>query len=74
MLTCGSLRGAILTSGLLLVAAWVVEGLATSGIFPSVTTGYFGLVLMLLAAAILGVTFLLSLLPVNARRLNGCEH
>lgn len=74
MLTCRSLRGAILTSGLLLVAAWIVEALAASGMLPAVTTSYFSLALVLLAAALLGVTFLLSLLPANARRLAGCEH
>jgi hypothetical protein len=74
MLTCSSLRGAILTSGLLLVAAWVVEALASSGLFPAVSTGYLSLALMLLAAAIFSVTFLLSLLPANARRLASCEH
>ena len=74
MLTCRSLRGATLMSGLLLVAAWVVEGLATYGLLPPVTTGYTGLMLMLVAAAILAVTVALSLLPANAQRLAGCEH
>ena len=74
MLTCNSLRGAILTSGVLLVAAWAVEALAKSGLLPTVATSYLGFGLMLAAAAVLGVTFLRSLLPANAHRLAGCEH
>lgn len=74
MLTCSSLRGAVVTSGLLLVAAWMVEALATSGLFPVVSTSYLGFVLLLAAAAVFGGTFLLSLLPGNAARLAGCEH
>ncbi len=74
MLTCKNLRGAVLTSGLLLIAAWIVEMLATSAILPTVTTAYVGFLLLLVAAGILIVAFLLSLLPVNAHRLSGCEH
>lgn len=74
MLTCRSLRRAILTSGLLLVAAWIVEALAASGILPAVTTSYLGFLLLIAAAAVLAGAFLLSLLPANAQRLAGCEH
>ena len=74
MLTCRSLRGAILTSGLLLSAAWAVQYLAGSHLAPPVTTGYLAFLLLLAAALLLGVTFLRSLLPGNARRLTNCEH
>jgi hypothetical protein len=74
MLTCRSLRGAVVTSGSLLVAAWVVEMLATRGLAPTVTSSYLGFGLLLAAAAVLGVTFLRSLLPKNATRLARCEH
>ena len=74
MLTCHSLSGATVTSGLLLVAAWMVGVLATSGLFPVVATSYLGFILLLAAAAFLGGAFLLSLLPANAARLASCEH
>ena len=74
MLTCKNLRGAVMTSGLLLIAAWIVEMLAVSTVLPTVTTAYAGFILLLVAAGVLVGTFLLSLLPVNAHRLNGCEH
>jgi len=74
MLTCRSLRGAILTSGLMLVAAWVIEAFAAGGLLPLVTASYFAFLLLLVAALVLGGTFLLSLLPSVAQRLAGCEH
>jgi hypothetical protein len=74
MLTCRTLRGAVLTSAILLVVAWAAELTAQYGWLPTVTTGYLGLVLILAAVAVLGGTFLLSLLPGIARRLDECEH
>jgi len=74
MLTCQSLRGAVLGSGALLIAAWMAELLAASGLLPGVLTGYIGFVLLLVSASGLGLTFLLSLLPTNAERLVRCEH
>jgi hypothetical protein len=74
MLTCKNLRGAVLTSGLLLIAAWIVEMFATSALFPTVPTAYAGFLLIVAAVAVLVGTFMLSLLPANARRLSGCEH
>jgi len=68
------LRGAVLTSGLLLIAAWIVEVSATSALFPTVPTAYAGFLLLLASAGLLGVTVVRSLLPSNARRLNHCEH
>jgi hypothetical protein len=74
MLTCRTLRGAIFTSVALLAAAWAVAGLAAVGAFPPVAATYLGFVLILSAAAVLMITFILSLLPGSARRLSGCEH
>ncbi len=74
MLTCRSLRGAVLTSGLLLAAALIIEALATHSLLPPVTAGYIGLLLLFAAVAVLGITVLLSLLPVNTAKLNRCNH
>ena len=74
MLNCKNLRGAVLTSGLLLIAAWIVEVIAISTSVPTVATAYAGFLLLLAAVVVLIGTFLLSLLPVNAHRLGGCEH
>ena len=74
MLNCKNLRGAVLTSGLLLIAAWIVEAFAHAPLLPSITAAYTGFVLLLAAVAVLAGTFLLSLLPANARRLRHCEH
>lgn len=73
MLTCRTLRGAVLTSGVLLLTAWLAELLAHLGVLPGISV-YFGLILLLAAIGLLGVTLLLSLLPANTARLSGCEH
>ena len=74
MLTCRTLRGAILTSGFLMLAGWLAELLGSARALPIVVTAYLGLILVLAAAGFLGLTFFLSLLPANARRLAACEH
>ncbi len=74
MLTCRSLRGAVLTSSLMLAAALILEALATFGLLHPVTTSYMGLLLLFAALAVLGLTMLRSLLPINAARLDSCNH
>ena len=74
MLTCRSLRGAVIFSTLMLVFSLVTGVSAVSDWLPRVFVGYLGFLMLLGAAGILGVTFLLSLIPANARRLSGCEH
>lgn len=74
MLTCRSLRSAVLTSGLLLIAALTMEALAAGGVMPPVTTAYLGLFLLFSSIIVLAVTVLRSLLPTNAVRLNECNH
>lgn len=74
MLNCSTLRGAILTSGVLLIAAFVVEILAQTPLFPSVVTGYLGLLLLFAAVGVLGAAFVIGLLPGANHRFGGCEH
>jgi hypothetical protein len=74
MLTCSSLRGAVLSSGLLLILGLLVEVIAVNGWLSSVFASYAGLFLLLGGCGLLLVTFLLSLVPANARRLAACEH
>ncbi len=74
MLTCRSLRGAVLTSGLLLIAAWTLELLAQNTNFAPVTTNILALILLFAAPIVLLVTVVRSLLPANAIRLNECNH
>lgn len=74
MLTCGTLRGAILTSAIFLLAAWAVSGLASIGFLNPVAASYMGFILIVCSAFVFIVTFVLSLLPSSARRLSECEH
>lgn len=74
MLTCSTLRGAVLISAMLLIAGWVTGLVSGIGLVPTEMAAYPSLFLMLGAAAVLGLTFLLALLPFNARRLATCEH
>lgn len=74
MLTCRNLHRAVLTSGLLLLIAWVVEALIGGGLLPREVMVYAGFILLFAAVGVLILTFLLSLLPFNAKRLGGCEH
>jgi ABC-type Na+ efflux pump permease subunit len=73
MLTCKRLRSAVIVSALLLVAGLVLETVAQVTGF-AVPTSHLALFAVLGAAGVLGITFLASLLPVNARRLRECQH
>jgi hypothetical protein len=74
MLTCRSLRGTVLTSGLLLIAAWTLEFLAQHTSFAPVSISYIAFLLLIAAPVLLIATVLRSLLPANAARLNECNH
>lgn len=73
MLTCRTLRHAVITSGLLLVLGWLFELVAVQ-ITSSVYLSYLGLAVVFTAVSILALTFFFALMPVNARRLSHCAH
>jgi hypothetical protein len=74
MLTCSGLRVAVITSVLMLIAS-VLAGLVAVAL-PAVAVGLSHLALfsILGGAAVLAVTFLLTLLPGASRRLAECQH
>jgi hypothetical protein len=73
MLTCKRLRSAVIVSALLLVAGLVLETVAQVTGF-AVPTSHLALFAVLGSVGVLGITFLASLLPVNARGLRECQH
>lgn len=79
MLTCKRLRTAVLLSAILLVAGLVLETLAQTVTFTAPTDNLallsaFSAFSVFSALGVLAVTFLASLLPGNAARLNECQH
>lgn len=73
MLTCARLRTSVLTSGALLVTGIVLGGIGQVPIV-SIPCCYLSLFSILAGVALLVLTFLISLLPSEARRLNECQH
>ena len=79
MLTCKLLRNVVIVSGLSLVAGIFLELVVQLAPFavPSVAPAVLSALAasaVFLAAALLGVIFLASLLPGLASRLNECQH
>ena len=73
MLTCKRMRGAVILSALLLLLGLSLETVAQfTGL--AIPTSHLALFAVLAAAAILALTFLASLLPGAAQRLNECQH
>jgi hypothetical protein len=73
MLTCARLRTSVLTSGALLAIGIVLGGIGQVPML-CVHSCYLSLFSILAAVALLVLTFLISLLPSEARRLNECQH
>jgi hypothetical protein len=73
MLTCKRLRTAVILSALLFVIGLALEVLAQTLIL-AVPTSHLALLFVLVAIAVLLVTFLASLLPGTAERLRECQH
>jgi hypothetical protein len=79
MLTCRRLRSVVLASAILLIVGILTEiGVQTTPLgAPSVTPALLSALaafLVLLAATLLAVTFLVSLLPGMTRQLGKCQH
>lgn len=70
MLTCSTLRGATITAVVLLLSSWLPAALARQ----SLATSYAALFLAALAVLLFAGTFVRSILPGAARRLDECEH
>jgi hypothetical protein len=73
MLTCKRLRTLVIMSALLLGLGLVLGTVAETTPWP-VPTGHLALFSVLGAATLLGVTFMVSLLPGSAKRLAECQH
>jgi len=73
MLNCKRLRTAVLLSAFLLVIGLLLELVAQLTAFAIPTT-HLALLSVLSAILILALTFLASLLPGTAERLNECRH
>lgn len=74
MLTCRTLRGAVLTSASLLFGAWLLSLLLGWPRLSPVLLGYLDLLLLFAAAGVLVLTLAFSLLPSNRARLSRCGH
>ncbi len=74
MLTnCRTMRSAVIFSALLL-AAGVLLGIIAMTTPLSIPTSQLALVLVLSAALLLAVTFLVALIPGVSRRMDECRH
>jgi len=73
MLTCTRMRAGVLISALLFAGGFLLEAIAQITRL-GVPTSYLALFLVLAAPTILGLTFLVSLLPGTAERLKECRH
>lgn len=73
MLTCKRMRASVLLSALLLLLGVVLEVLAETTLL-GVSMNLLALLVVLAAVAVLGLTFLASLLPGTADRLKECVH
>lgn len=73
MLTCRSLRAAVILSAALLFSGVLLGLIVLAQLLPA-PVAQLSLLLVLGGAAVLGVTFLVSLIPGVAHRLEGCQH
>lgn len=73
MLTCSSMRAAVILSAILLTAGLLL-GVVAVATPLAVPTSQFALLLVLSGAAVLAATFLAALIPGVSRRLDECRH
>ncbi len=73
MFTCHSLRAAVALSATLLLSGVLLGLVVLAHLLPA-PMAQLSLLLVLTAVLVLGVTFLVTLLPGVAHRLDGCQH
>lgn len=73
LFNCRTMRAAVIMSGLLLVAGLMLGAIAMWTPF-TVPTSQLSLMLVLSAALLLAVTFVVALIPGVSRHLDECRH